>query len=125
MQQTNHQVSQTIIYILAWFICAVIVIADVLVVRQASLDVMTAVQVQVIENSENKGAARLNSGCITEFIDRAIIIAGAMVAVAFSIYIEYYFRKGKEQGNLLKRIGRTLAILIGVLLVAVIILTFV
>jgi len=125
MQQTNHQVSQTIIYILAWFICAVIVIADVLVVRQASLDVMTAVQVQVIENSENKGAARLNSGYITEFIDRAIIIAGAMVAVAFSIYIEYYFRKGKEQGNLLKRIGRTLAILIGVLLVAVIILTFV
>jgi len=110
---------------LAWFICAVIVIADVLVVRQASLDVMTAVQVQVIENSENKGAARLNSGYITEFIDRAIIIAGAMVAVAFSIYIEYYFRKGKEQGNLLKRIGRTLAILIGVLLVAVIILTFV
>lgn len=125
MQQTYHRVSQTVIYILAWFVCAVIVIADVLVVRQASLDVMTAVQVQVIENSENKGAARLNSGYITEFIDRAIIIAGAMVAVAFSIYIEYYFRKGKEQGSLLKRIGRTLAILIGVMLVAVIILTFV
>jgi len=83
--------------------------------------VMTAIQVQSVEASNDPTATRLNLGYITEAIDRGILIVGGLAAVGFALYFEYYFRKGREQGLMYKRIGKVFVILLAVLLISLLI----
>jgi hypothetical protein len=128
MQQTKTQsLTSGFIYFVAWILCSVILIANVLVLRQATLDVMTAIQGQQIESSAvgEKTATRLQTGFVIETIDRAMIIIGGIVAVALSLYTEYYFRKGRQLGLLWPRIGRVLAISAAVFVIGVLIVMLV
>jgi hypothetical protein len=127
MQKTDNSAISAIAYVLAWFACSVLLIADVLIVRQAALDVMTAAQQQAIENSPEgeKAVTRINAGFMTEIVDRAIIILGGVAAVGLAIYFEHYFRKGREQGILYQRIGRVFGILAAVLVIAMVVQTVV
>jgi hypothetical protein len=128
MQQTNSKLyASAVLYFAAWILCSAIIIVDVLVVRQATLDVLTAVQGQQIERSADgeQNTTRIQAGFVIEMVDRAIIILGGIAAVAFSLYIEYYFRKGRQQGKLWSRVGRVFAITLGVMLVSILIIMIV
>ena len=45
-----------------------------------------------------------------EFVNNAMLLVIACVGVAMTIAIEYYYRKGKEQGLLVKRVTRVFSI---------------
>jgi hypothetical protein len=117
----------SIFYMLAWLICSLLIIVDVLSIREATLDVLTANRARLIEKSAEgeKTTTQLATGFTMTAVDQGIIFMGGVVAVVFAIGIEYYFRIGKAKGVLLKRVGLVLAIEIGIFVVCVLIQTFV
>lgn len=127
MEEKKSHWSETILYNLAWLICSLLIIVDILGIREATLDVMTAVQARRIEASAagEKVATQLESGFTVGAVDQALLFGGGIVAVSLAIAIEYYFRKGKEKGQLFKRIGIVLGIQVAVFLVCVLIQTLV
>ena len=116
-----------ILYSLAWLVCCLLVIVDILGIREASLDVVTAIQVQRVENAP-EGQAKLEelrTGFTMQAIDQGLLFFGGVVAVVLAIGLEYYFRMGRQQGKLLRRIGQVVGIQIGIFLACVIIQTLV
>ena len=127
MQNSQNSTIGFILYLLAWLACSVIMFIDLMVVRQATLDVMTAVQQRRIENSvEGEGTSnRINAGFVTELVDRGFMIVGAIAVVSLSIVIEHYLRTGRDQGKLYARIGKLLAILATILVIGLIVQTLI
>lgn len=105
-------------------VCSVLLITNVLMIREAVLDVMTAVQAQQIENAPagEKTDARFQAGKIKGLVDRGVIIVGGLATVMLAVYLEYYFRKGFEQDILLQRILKVVGIQAVILLVGFIII---
>jgi len=127
MDQSKGSWSASILYALAWLVCSLFVIIDVLVVREATLDVMTAIQANRIEASAEgeKVKTQIEAGFVKGAIDQGMLFVGGIVAVVLAIAIEYYFRIGQQKGVLLKRILWVLGIQIGVFIVCVAIQTIV
>jgi len=96
-------------------------------VREAVLDVMTAVQAQQIENapSGEKTEARFQAGKVKGLVDRGVIIAGGLATVMLAVYLEYYFRIGFERDILLQRILRVVGIQAAILLIGFIVINVV
>jgi hypothetical protein len=124
-QKTNWP--STILYIFAWLVCSILVLVDVLAIREASLDVMTAIRAgQIASSAEGeKNKTQIETGFMVSAIDQSFIIVSGIIAVGLAIAIEYYFRKGKSKGKLLQRIGLVLGIQVAVFVVCVLIQTFV
>ena len=120
MENNEPHWASTILYSLVWLICSLLVIVDVLVIREASLDIMTVALAQ-----KQTGSERMALGLSIDAIDRGMMFFGGILAVSLAIAIEYYFRIGQKKGLLLKRIGRVFGALIGVFIVCVIIQTLV
>jgi hypothetical protein len=127
MEQQNHSWSASILYGLAWLICSILVIVDILAIREASLDILTAVQYSQLEAAEEteKGALRIQTGFTLQTIDQGFMFIGGIVAVTLAIAIEYYFRLGQQKGHLLRRVGIVVGWLVGIFIVCVVIQTFV
>jgi hypothetical protein len=119
--------STTLVYFVAWLVCSILLIVDILMIREASKSVMTAIQARQVAMSEAGEAGRtlINTGFIMRAIDTSLIFGGMIVAAALAIAIEVYFRRGKEKGLLWKRIGQVLGIEVAIILVSVVIQTFV
>jgi len=102
-------------------------VADMLAIREASLDILTAVQVQRIENARETQAnmERIHFGFKMQAMDQVMLFVGGIIAMIFALGIEYYFRMGQKKGVLLQRIGRVVAIQVGIFVICVIILTLV
>jgi hypothetical protein len=126
MQENDHWAA-SILYSLAWLICSVLVIVDALVVREATLDVLTIMRARSIEASaENERAkTEIDTGFIVGAIDQGMLFFGGVVAVVLAIAIEYYFRMGQKKGVLLKRVGMVIGVQLVVFIVCVLIQTFV
>ena len=121
--EIKKPISSAVIYIAAWILCSFIVIANVLFVREAVRDVMTAVTIYRIENAAvgEANAEAINAAFVKQTVDYIVMIVGGLAAVSLSLYFEYYFRMGRQQGVLMKRIGKVFAFLVGVLVVALIV----
>jgi hypothetical protein len=126
MEQKSHW-SSTLVYFLAWLICSILIIVDLLMVREATISVMRAIQVRQVAASAagEAGKTLLDTGYTMRAIDTSIIFVGAIVAAGLAIGIEVYFRRGKDQGKLWQRIGLVLGIEVGVILICLIILNVV
>ncbi len=122
MQENDHW-ALPILYSLAWLICSFLVVVDALTVRQATLDVLTAVQVRQVEASAENERVRtqLDTGFVIGAVDQGMLFFGGVVAVVLSLAIEYYFRMGQKQGVLLKRIGMVAGIQVAVLIVSLLV----
>lgn len=127
MENNEPHWASTILYSLAWLVCCLILIVDILSIREAALDILTAIQVQRIENApEGEATAeRLETGFTTQAIDQGMLFFGGVVAVVFAIGIEYYFRRGQKIGRLWQRIGGVFGVLVAIFIVCVIIQTVV
>lgn len=126
MEQKSNR-SASILYILAWLVCSILVIVDVLSIREASKDILTAARAnQIAKSAEGeKGSTLISTGFKMTAIDQGFLFIGGILAVVLAIAIEYYFRIGNQKGILLKRIGLVVAIQVGVFIICVLIQTFV
>jgi hypothetical protein len=126
MEQKSHW-SANIVYLLAWLICSILLIVSLLVVREATVSIMRAIQVRQVAGSAagEAGKTLLDTGFTMRAIDTSIIFVGAIVAAGLAIGIEVYFRRGKDQGKLWQRIGLVLGIEVAVILICLIILNVV
>jgi hypothetical protein len=110
------------LYVLAWIFCFLLVIVDILAVRETTLDILTAVQVNRIANAPEAQAnlQRIRFGFSIQAIDQGFLFVGGIVAVIFALGIEYYFWTGRKKGKLLPRIGRVAGIEVAVFVVCVV-----
>jgi hypothetical protein len=126
MEQKSSLIAN-IVHILAWLICSVLALVDLLVIREAALVVMTAIRAQRIEASEvgQKVKTQIDFASTIQAVDTSIIILGMVIVAALAIGIEVYFRLGKAKGKLYQRIGIVLGIEVAIFIVCVLIQTFV
>jgi len=127
MENSQPHWMRSILYVLVWLVCCLLAVADMLAIREASLDILTAVQVQRIENARETQAnmERIHFGFKMQAMDQVMLFVGGIIAMIFALGIEYYFRMGQKKGVLLQRIGRVVAIQVGIFVICVIILTLV
>jgi chromate transport protein ChrA len=127
MENDQPHWASTILYSLAWLICCLLVIVDILAIREASLDVLTAIQAQRIAAApEGEAVAeQINIGFAIQALDQGLLFFGGIVAVVIAIGLEYYFRMGQRQGKLLRRISMVVGIQIAIFVICVVIQTLV
>jgi hypothetical protein len=127
MENQETHWSSTILYSLAGLISSLLIIVDILAIREASLDVLTAFQVQRVANApEGQGNIEVvETGFAMQAVDQGLLFFGGIVAVAFAIGVEYYFRTGQKKGQFWQRVLRVVGILLAVFIVCVVIQTLV
>ena len=106
----------------AWFITALGTIIDILYLREAIVALLTVLQVTHQQNFQRNGGLGIYftfSYGLTA-IDEAIFVVLAIIAMGMAVAIEYYFRKGRLKGLLLKRIGIVVGIEIAIIIVSII-----
>jgi hypothetical protein len=123
MEENQPHWASTILYSLAWLICCLLIIVDILAIREASLDVLTSIQARRVANAARgeAGQERLETGFTIEAIDQGMLFFGGITAVALAIGLEYYFRIGKQKGKLVLRVGMTLGILVAIFVICIIV----
>lgn len=123
----KHKFGKNVLYLSAWLVCSILLLTNILMVREAVLDVMTAVQGQQIEQapSGEKAEARIQAGRVKGLVDRGVIIAGGLATAMLAVYLEYYFRIGFEKDILLQRILKVVGIQAAILLIGFIIINVV
>jgi hypothetical protein len=82
---------------------------------------MTLYQVRQVENAAEgtAGAVRIRTGFSLEAIDQGLLFIGGIAGVGLAIGLEYYFRKGRDKGELRNRFLK-----VGGILVVIYILSF-
>jgi hypothetical protein len=127
MEEKKGFWGNTVLYNLAWLISSLFVIVDLFMVREAVLAVMRAIQATITQNaaSGEQTTVRMQFGNTIELVDRGILFLGGVLVVALAIGIEYYFRKGNEEGKVWQRVGRVAIYLAAIFVVSVLIQTFV
>jgi hypothetical protein len=108
----------------AWAISAAGIIIDMLAARQAILALLAVFSVISAEAYHRRGG--LGVDITTQFgitaFDNVMLLLLGIAAIAFVIWVEYYFRKGRSQGKMYKRIAKVALIEIAVVVGAVIII---
>lgn len=117
----------TLILYAAWLFTAVGAIIDALMVREAVLAILA--WIKVIKTEAYHQAGGVGEDILTNFgvaaVDYAVVFILAIAAVGITIWIEYYFRKGRPKGQLYLRIGKVVAVEIGIIVAAVLVRLFV
>ncbi len=123
MEEKKGFFGSVILYNLAWLISSLFTIVDLFMVREAALDILTAIQQNLVEKapSGEQAIVKMQFGNTIELVDRGILFLGGVLVVAIAIGIEYYFRKGQESGTVWKRVGKVFAIIAAVFVVCLLI----
>jgi hypothetical protein len=105
----------------AWFVAAAGSIIDALAIREALLALAAIFRVVSTEDYRRKGG--VGEDIFTGFgigaFDTWMILVLACAAIAITIWVEYYFRKGRPKGLLYKRIAKVLGIEVGVVVLMI------
>ncbi|MEE4195374.1 MAG: hypothetical protein V2J07_09270 [Anaerolineae bacterium] len=127
MTDEKKNIAPKVIAVIAWLLCSALMLADVLVIREATNDVLTQVQVIKAENAPEGQyhMVKIEFGSVIEQVDRSILVAGAVAVSMLSIFVEHYFRMGVKKENLVRRMLTVFGILIAILVVGVLVQTFV
>lgn len=103
--------AQTPFYFVSWLVSVVLFGIDLVIAREVVSDILTAIGVaKAAASPETWSYDRLTYLWTAEFVNNATLLVLACVGIALTIAIEYYFRKGKEQGLLVKRVTRVFSI---------------
>jgi hypothetical protein len=121
MEEKQPHWALSILYWPAWLICGFLVIVDLMEIREASLAVVTAIQIEHIANAAGDEANSEQFDATLHTIDLFMFYLGAMLAVSMAVVIEYYFRFGLRQGKLLQRIAKVVGIQATIILFCVIV----
>lgn len=128
--EEKKKIGPNIIYVIAWLLASALMLANVLVIREATKDVMSLVQMKKVEATPLDGTGAhhmvmIEFGAVREQVDRTIIMVGAVAVATMSVFIEHHFRMGVKKEDLLRRILTVYGILIGILVVGVTVQTIV
>jgi hypothetical protein len=114
----------TVSLYVAWVIAAVGSIIDAIAIRQAILSLLAIFKVVNQETYRSKGG--VGEDIFTNFgisaVDNVFILILGCVAIGVTVWAEYYFRKGRPQGLLYKRIAKVLGAEIGIIILTLIII---
>ena len=107
----------------AWLVTSIGAILDALYIREAILAGLSLINVYQMENFHRQGDVGLDFsfGFAMTFYDNVALLILGCSAIAFVIWVEYYFRKGRIRGQLLKRIGKIIGIEAAVIVVAILV----
>ncbi|NLG98909.1 MAG: hypothetical protein GX491_16255 [Chloroflexi bacterium] len=108
---------------LVWMALSVGVILDIFFIRDAYLDIQSWIRVR------NLAAYRARGGTGDDFatafslpaIDMMTVLLLCVIAVAAAVFIEYFFRRAKKKGELLKRIGIVAGVEVGIVLLSMLV----
>ncbi len=107
----------------AWLVTALGSVIDALAIREAVLAILS--WYRVLETAAYHRAGGVGEDIFTGFgltaVDDVILFFLGCGAVAATVGIEYYYRKGRPKGLLYKRIGKVLGIEIAIIIVAVVV----
>lgn len=113
----------SLIYFFAWLVTAIGAVIDALAVREAILALLALANVIGTDAYHRRGG--IGTDFLTTFgtaaVDNFMLLLLGCGAVAATIWIEYYYRKGRPKGLLFKRIGRVAVIEIAIIVAALII----
>lgn len=111
----------------AWILTSAGAIFDALYIRSAIQSILSALSLAHGAAYQRQGGLGVDfqfTNALTATDEFLLVVLGC-VALACIIAIEYYFRKGRPRGLLLKRIGRVVLIEVAVFVVAILIVMFV
>ena len=125
MEMKQLSWKETLLSTVAWFAACVLLIVDTLNAREALLKVLNVIQANRAAAAPAGSGPDIQFGFFMESIDRGFLFVGGVIAVAFAVAIEYYFRRSENAAHLFKRILVVFGVEVAVLLVfwAVILLT--
>ncbi len=113
----------TIAQYVAWLVAAMGTIIDLLATREAILAILAVFS--VFNTAAYHARGGVGEDFITTFgltaVDNFMLLIMGLGAIVATIWIEYYFRKGRPQGLLFKRIGKVLLVEIAIVIVTVIV----
>jgi hypothetical protein len=89
----------TALYAVSWFIASLLVVIDLLGLREALLDIMSLIQSDMPSRE-----AQTQFGFTMQAINNGVLFVGGVVAAGLAVALEYYFRRGETKGNLLRRV---------------------
>lgn len=127
MSEELKTIAPKVVAVIAWLLCTFLMLADILVIREATTDVLTLVQVTKAEAAPEGQyhMVRIEFGSVIEQVDRTILVAGAVAISMLSVYVEHFFRMGVKKEDLIRRVLIVFGILIPILVIGVGIQTFV
>ncbi len=97
----------TLLYVVAWLASTVLFVIVLVIFRGLVMDLMTWISLSwEALNPQGWHAVSLSYRWIQEFIDRAMLLILGCIAIAAMVAIEYYYRRGAQQGTLVKHIAR-------------------
>ena len=106
-----------------WLVTSLIAVVDALYVREAVLAGLSLFQMAQTENYHSHGGVGLDlsTGFAISLIDDFMLLILGCATIAIVISIEYYFRRGRPKGLLLKRIGKVFGIELAIIVLSIII----
>jgi hypothetical protein len=111
----------TVAYGVGWFVSSVLLIIDLLYLRELLITIMTYVYGRINAARTARGQLTDTSLSFTiDAIDRGMIFLGGIVAVSLAILIEYYYRKGEYKGDLFSRILKVVGTEIGIIVLSLV-----
>jgi hypothetical protein len=122
-ETSNSGFLVTIGLYIAWLVTSLGAVVDALYIREAILSILSAFQVAKTEAFHKAGGIGLDfqTGYAISTIDNAMLLILGCGAIAAVIAIEYYFRKGRPKGLLLKRVGTVVGTEIAIIIAAILI----
>ncbi len=109
----------------AWLVASILAIISGLYLREAILSIASLFQAAQYQVYRQKGGLGLDfqTGYMISFLDNVVLLTLGITIIAAVIAIEYYLRKGRAKGLLLKRIGIVAGIEVAIILVSILIRT--
>ena len=107
----------------AWLVASLLVVVDMLYVREAFLSILLAFQATKEQAYHAAWGLGLDfsTGFAVSLADDVILFILGIAAIGAVVAIEYYFRKGQPKGLLLKRIGKVAAIEVGIIIISILV----
>ncbi len=112
---------------IAWLIAALGAILDALYIREAFTALLAGLELIHNANYYRRGGIGIDIPFQFQLTlyDEVLIFVLSIAAVAAAVAIEYFFRKGRPKGLLLKRIGVVFGIEIAIIVVSILIRTII
>jgi hypothetical protein len=109
---------------LAWFVTSLLAVFSGLYIREVIIRIVSLFQVAAEQAYQQKGGIGwdFTPGRVAFLLDNIMLFVIGIAVVGFAIWIEYYFRKGRPQGLLLKRIGKVAGVEVAIILVSILFL---
>jgi hypothetical protein len=113
----------SIIQLVAWLISMVLAVVCVLYIREVLIIIASLFQLAseaAYKQAGNPGID-LTPGRVVLLFDNIMLFVLGVSAVGFVIWVDYYFRRGRPEGLLLKRIGIVLGSEVAIIVACVLI----